>query len=477
MFCIHQRISSFSMRAGYRNRGTFQEVRITTVPEIVFMTTNDQHLSDAAVIMRLVTSSPDASDEKCAREAAHLANCTSCSARIGELRRFTDLLREPRMDSLQRLTGVIEQVEEERAAADTVLPSIFKNPRESWRAKLLASGAVNTVGMVDALVAHAETTFASAPPSALQSSALAVEIGDAIRIDSYPFDLVISTRARAWREHAFLLSYVGRFPDALQAVDRAEQLFRQIPADYDLARTSVIRAMIYRSIDRLGEAVALTRDAADTFDSCGDHLRYIRTRMTEASILVQQGAISEALAIWQPLEDAPELRADRAYGNLLQNIGNCYRELKQPDLARTYLERSIVEYDKHNLTVEKVRSQWTLASNFTASGNFDDALPLLRQTWEEFERQLMEADAALVGLEVAELLLILGQPDEVPLICRRLLDRFTRNSMTSRAVTALAYLREAAAMGKATPALVRHVHDFIRDIPRHPMRPYAPPQL
>jgi len=89
----------------------------------------------------------------------------------------------------------------------------------------------------------------------------------------------------------------------------------------------------------------------------------------------------------------------------------------------------------------------------------------------------MEADAALVGLEVAELLLILGQPDEVPLICRRLLDRFTRNSMTSRAVTALAYLREAASMGNATPALVRHVHDFIRDIPRHPMRPYAPPPL
>jgi hypothetical protein len=37
--------------------------------------------------------------------------------------------------------------------------------------------------------------------------------------------------------------------------------------------------------------------------------------------------------------------------------------------------------------------------------------------------------------------------------------------MTSRAITAHAFLREAVAIGQARPTLVRHVHDFLRELP------------
>jgi hypothetical protein len=87
----------------------------------------------------------------------------------------------------------------------------------------------------------------------------------------------------------------------------------------------------------------------------------------------------------------------------------------------------------------------------------------------------MLADAALVALERAEVLLVMGRPEEVPHICRALLDQFTRIGMTSRAITALSFLREAVAMGAVTPSLVRHVHDFLRDLPKHPTRAFAPP--
>jgi hypothetical protein len=77
----------------------------------------------------------------------------------------------------------------------------------------------------------------------------------------------------------------------------------------------------------------------------------------------------------------------------------------------------------------------------------------------------MQADSALVALEVAEVLLIMGRPQEVPAICRALLDQFTRSGMTSRAITALSFLREVVAIGKVTPSLVRYVHHFLRDLP------------
>jgi hypothetical protein len=47
--------------------------------------------------------------------------------------------------------------------------------------------------------------------------------------------------------------------------------------------------------------------------------------------------------------------------------------------------------------------------------------------------------------------------------------------MTSRAITALSFLREAVALGQANPSLVRHVHDFLRELPAERPRLYAPP--
>ena len=76
-------------------------------------------------------------------------------------------------------------------------------------------------------------------------------------------------------------------------------------------------------------------------------------------------------------------------------------------------------------------------------------------------------DERVTALELAENLLVVGRTDEVPAICRTLIDRFTRAGMGGSAMTALAFLRETVATGHATPALVRHVHEFLRDVSRN----------
>lgn len=320
---------------------------------------------------------------------------------------------------------------------------------------------------------------ASAPDGALELASVAREIADEIRIDSYPFDAVIAARAHAWREYAYVLAYVSRYPDALRAIDRAEELFRQLMPlrDFDLARTAVTRGIIYRSIDRVPEAITLTHQAADTFLTHGQRERYVNTRMTEAAMLIRQASFAEALAVCEPLEAEAALKERPAYGVLLQNIGLALREIGQIDRARDYLLRAIVEHEKHNAVAEVARTRWSFALTFVAAGELLVALDALKQSWREHEKLRLDGDAALVGLDLVEVQLLLGQPEEVPAICRTLLDQFTKSGMTSRAVTALAYLREAAAHGKATPALVRHIRDFIRDLPRHPSRPFAPPTL
>jgi hypothetical protein len=155
---------------------------------------------------------------------------------------------------------------------------------------------------------------------------------------------------------------------------------------------------------------------------------------------------------------------------LMSNLGVAYRELGDPTKAIEHLTVAIAEYELLGMDDSATRSRWALATTLVSAGKFKAAVPLLDKVWKEFETLESEADAALVALELVETLLVIGEPDRVPQICRMLLDRFTRVGMTSRAITALSYLREVIAIGKAQPPVVRQVREFLRDLPS-PGRP------
>jgi len=89
---------------------------------------------------------------------------------------------------------------------------------------------------------------------------------------------------------------------------------------------------------------------------------------------------------------------------------------------------------------------------------------VLKQAQEELDALGMETDAALAALVRVEALFAAGRPDDVPAICRMVIDRFKRAGNDSAAMTALAFLRETVATGHATAASVRQVRDFIRDV-------------
>jgi hypothetical protein len=88
----------------------------------------------------------------------------------------------------------------------------------------------------------------------------------------------------------------------------------------------------------------------------------------------------------------------------------------------------------------------------------------------------MTIDAALVSLDVAEFLLAQNRYEEVEDICRSTMQAFELAglSYTTRAMTALAYIREAASQRRADRTLVRDVREYIRELPRQPNLLFAP---
>jgi tetratricopeptide (TPR) repeat protein len=410
----------------------------------------------------------------------HVASCTQCAELLSAHQELAALLgtaevwEEPVVGAAvtarsHHLSTLAQRIGTEENASSDYVDELLATPSAWWRTKLLRDGE-QSIGIVRQLLDRARQRQTTAPLEAEEITRLAVEVGDNLSIFEYPSDLVFATRGHAHRDHAYVLYLLGRLPEALQNTDSAEELFRQTAMpDYDLARVGLMRAFVYSAIDRLPEAITLAKKSSKAFWEFGDMQRFANAQITAAGMLFRTGAHRDALEMWHSVLEVPALD-DVARLMVTNNLGMCYREMGEFDLAIRYLATTIAEYELLNMTVLRTRSRGSLATTLVAAGRVPDALPLFEQTWKEFEELGMQSDAALVALELAEGLLIVGRPERVPQICRTILDRFTSAGMTSRAITALAFLREAVALGNAKPTLVRHVYDFLRDLPEKPSR-------
>lgn len=440
------------------------------------------HYDEEALFEYVEGTSPIASEIE-----THVSSCEECANELGDQRRMMETLREeevwekaPVATSLPRqfLVNVTEFAERARAEeehASRLCDEILTGPPSWWPQRLRQAQNAFTAGMVKQLLERMRATLESSPANALQVTAMAISVANTLDVSDYPCDYVIKLRAQAARDHAYVLSFMGRYPEALDFVERSKRLFDQVPLpEYDLARLSLVKASILQYIDRTSEAAALAREAGDTFLRFGDRPRYVNARITEGSIIYNSGVVEQALEIWKSVEHDPALD-DVSAVRIAHNIALCLSELRQPAAVVSYMQHCIAQFEILGMETERTRSRWMLAHALVASGKTESAIPTLRQTWREFEQLDMIGDAGLVALELAEALLGSGQAEEVPAICRDVIAQFTRTGMASRAITALSFLREAVAIGQASTSLVRHVHAFLRELPAEQPRLFAPP--
>jgi hypothetical protein len=72
-------------------------------------------------------------------------------------------------------------------------------------------------------------------------------------------------------------------------------------------------------------------------------------------------------------------------------------------------------------------------------------------------------------------LLAAGRTNEIVELTSRLFRVFTKAGMLTGALTAMAYIREAAEAGTLTPAAVETVRTFLHKVQRTPELLFAPP--
>jgi hypothetical protein len=87
----------------------------------------------------------------------------------------------------------------------------------------------------------------------------------------------------------------------------------------------------------------------------------------------------------------------------------------------------------------------------------------------------MLTDEALVALDMMDTLHLLARDGEIVVLAAEIIQTFTNAGMLTSALTAFAYLREAAARGAVTPRLTKHVRGFLSDLERQPALLFCPP--
>lgn len=385
--------------------------------------------------------------------------------------RVLRLLRDPRVWQEPAafrmppgLAAKLARIDAEDAAAAALCNRLLVRPMSLWRERVRTTPGTKTAGMVRELLHRMPGLIEHSPADALEVTSIALAIAEVLDERAYWPEYVVTARAQAFRDHAYVLSFLGRYREALVYVERAERTFSQTLANpFDLARLALVKASALRMQQRSEEAIALTRQAAEMFLDLDERERYVNARMTEAAMLYDGGAIRQAMDVWSELAGDPGLD-ETGEVRIAHNIAVCLCDLGRQAEAVEPLRRCMAELGRLGLPTERARSRWYLGNALRGTARPVEAIGVLRAAWSEFRELGMFVDAALAALDLAEALVENGQPAEVPAICREVIAQLTDAGLAEQAMPALALLREAAAMGGASRELIRNTQATLRRV-------------
>jgi len=432
---------------------------------------------------------PDAFPDRLALER-HVAACASCNSALEELRTFDVTLTADatweipegaaEAEPPQAIRLLAELLASEDGEAEDMVRPLLGSPAAFRRANIAANSAMHTAGVVRRLCQESRELRERQPMHALVVTDAAIAIVDQLSIVRYPAALLDELRGDAWYERANVLRYLGRYPEALDALDISARAFARSPVPaYSGAIVDYLRSVLFVEMGRLDEAQRLARKSARIFRQFGENERYLHGKIVEASVLFHQSRFRESRELFVSLiESAKEVGKPETLARLFANVANCEVRLGEFDSAESYFARALSLYEAVGLETGKIRTRWNLGTLRIAAGDVEEGLVRLREARREFEHIGAHTDAALVTLEIVEALLSTGErrdAREAADLCSGLAESFAAVGMTGNALTALAFLRQAFETGQATPDLVRHIRQYIETRPDQGGQPFIPP--
>ncbi|HXI12100.1 MAG TPA: tetratricopeptide repeat protein [Thermoanaerobaculia bacterium] len=440
---------------------------------------SDIHYDDETLIEFFTTGVSEPADVQ-----EHVNSCRQCGAFRSSFETFAVALADPAVwqtntevlfalpkeAKLQEVRELASRFDAEEADADGEISTIVGRPSSEWRSRFASSAPLHTVGGVRKLIATAHEMVDHNPTDAMILASTATALCSKLQGICYPQTIAADLMGTALKEQATALRYLGRYEEGLVLLKEAEACFYRGSASLaDLTDLDFQRACLLFYAERIPEAIPIMRRAALAYRQLGDSKRFQQTRALEAAAALKTGEVRGAIALWLSLVDGIALESDLdTLATTLGNLGQAYLMLADFEEAGKYFHQALQLQKELGLQPHLMRVRWGLARTLVGTGEWEAGLARLRETAVEFEQAGMFSTSGLVKLEIAELLLAMGKGPEVVAVCSDLVQQFRAAGMATSAITAAAYLQEAASSGHVTAAMFKSVRERLEDVPSLP---------
>lgn len=419
---------------------------------------------------------------------AHLAACGACRDALEEIRAHDRTLREPdtwaaatkNADArAQELRAFFLRATEEDAAAVALLKG-FEDPEAAtnfvWE-DVARKPEYRTGGVARRLCTLANGMCERQPLYALSLAEAATRIADLLPDASYPRTTIHELRGEARKEQANAFRFLGRFGDALEALDAAEEEYRSLPLEgVGIVAVQYVRAYVLYEQEQLDTAEVLAHQSAMGALHLGDTDRFMRARHLQGEILYERRSFKDAAAMFASILTYGEQWGDALWiARESLTLGQCHIELGSLSDASMLLHRALRLFSDLRLAPEVTRTGWAIARLYFADGKAAEAAYRLRTAIQELTRFGMFTDAGIAAVDLAEMLHTLARTREIPRLLAGVVQTFTAAGKLTGALTALAYLKDAAMSGQIVPSAFPHVRRFLARAERQPDLLFAPP--
>jgi tetratricopeptide (TPR) repeat protein len=315
------------------------------------------------------------------------------------------------------------------------------------------------------------------PRRMLQLAEQAQILAETIRRTPYGEGYLSDLKARVWIELGNAYRVNERYRRAEKAVAQARHLIEEeAPDPLVRARVDDVEASLCRDQRNFEKACELLDRAYDTYSRLGEHHRAGRVLVkkgTITQILPSQAiaALRRGIDLLDPGQDPHLLSvAQQALLNALIENGSL-REAGQL-LLESGLRQSFAD-DPSNL----LRLRWVEAKILLGHGRLDETERAFGEVRAGFQEMALDYDAALVGLDLAGVLLRQGRKPEAKGLASELYRTFEERGIHREAVRALQFFEIVCVKEVANFRMAEEVRKFLDRLQSDPGLRFEPEQV
>jgi tetratricopeptide (TPR) repeat protein len=393
----------------------------------------------------------------------HVSSCRACRERyVADNVVAFPADRESRRRELMSTAKKLKQ--EKDASAGVVARYLRSTPVDDW-SRLAEEPELRNSAALEQLSEEVRRLLDREPREALALSNVATAIAETLSGNDYADAILAPMRATAWKDRANALRYLSRYPEAIEAINRAEERLAPHPAlAYDRAIVRLVKAMIAHQVGDTETAYSLLRNCRAMFESFGDRERANMAARVEANFLYDAAKYGEARSVFASLLTTAGGDIETEAG-LHSNLGYCAThdgDLTAANIHFSEAIRGFTEVGQHAIALKTERGAGNL---MIKKGQVETGLTLLKNVRTKYLQRGLVQEAGLTGLDIVETLLARHQTEDAQSLAQEIRDEFAAAEMDRYAITALDRLNAAIQTGGIDSVIhVRNVSAFIASL-------------